>query len=314
MVIKAGHDAGEGAAFAHGTPPTHNAASTRDAPPTQGTPSSSGAAPKTAHDSPALLQVKALDCGYQKQRIVHQATFTMNAGEFLCIIGANGCGKTTLLKTLLGLLAPMGGAVEIEGKAAFAMDERERARYFAYIPQAHRPPFPFTVADVVLMGRTPYINRLAQISDTDKAVAFESLELLGIKHLAQRSYTHLSGGQQQLVLIARALTQEPLFLVMDEPTASLDFGNQQMVLSRMRSLSAGGTSVIMVTHDPDHALFCADRVIMMEDGRISGDGPTREIITTGNLQRIYGEDVEVLDVEVRPGRTARVCVPLLGDG
>jgi iron complex transport system ATP-binding protein len=261
----------------------------------------------------ALLAVEGLCCGYGKLEVVHDASFEMGRGEFLCVIGANGCGKTTLLKTLLGLLAPLGGQVTIDGRPTFSMQEKELARYFAYIPQAHRPPFPFTVADVVLLGRTPYINRLAQVSDEDRAVAFESLELLGIEHLAERSYTQLSGGQQQLVLIARALTQEPLFLVMDEPTASLDFGNQQTVLSRMRSLSTGGTSVIMVTHDPDHALFCADRVLMMEDGRITGDGSTREIITTENLQRIYGEGVVVLDVEARPGRMERVCIPLLDE-
>jgi iron complex transport system ATP-binding protein len=259
----------------------------------------------------ALLQVDGLVCGYHRQEVVHSASFGVEQGEFVCLIGANGCGKTTLLKTILCLLAPLGGQVRLRGRSAFSMSEKELARCFAYIPQAHRPPFPFTVADVVIMGRTPYINRLAHVSDTDKTVAFESMELLGITHLASRSYTELSGGQQQLVLIARALTQEPLFLVMDEPTASLDFGNQQTVLSRMRSLSVAGTGVIMVTHDPDHALFCADRVIMVEDGLITGDGPTYDVITTPNLQRIYGEDVEVLDVEVRPGRMARVCIPLL---
>jgi iron complex transport system ATP-binding protein len=261
-------------------------------------------------DCAALLDVEKLNCGYGKSKVVHEVSFSMGRGEFCCIIGANGCGKTTLLKTLLGLLPSQGGSITIDGRPTDTMDEKELARYFAYIPQAHRPPFPFTVADVVIMGRTPYINRLAQVSDEDRVVALKSMELLDIMHLADRSYTQLSGGQQQLVLIARALTQEPLFLVMDEPTASLDFGNQQTVLSRMRSLSARGTSVVMVTHDPDHALFCADRVLMMEDGRITGDGPTNEIITTENLQRIYGEGVVVLDVEVRPKRRARVCVPL----
>jgi ABC-type cobalamin/Fe3+-siderophores transport system ATPase subunit len=261
-------------------------------------------------DCTGILSVEKLSCGYHRAQIVHEASFEMGRGEFLCVIGANGCGKTTLLKTLLGLLTPFSGNVSVDGRPTTAMPEKELAKYFAYIPQAHRPPFPFTVADVVLMGRTPYINRLARVSDEDKAVAFESLELLGIEHLANRTYTRLSGGQQQLVLIARALTQEPLFLVMDEPTASLDFGNQQIVLSRMRSLSAGGMSVIMVTHDPDHALFCADRVLMMEEGRITGDGPTDTIITTENLQRIYGEQVVVLEVEATPGRFERVCIPL----
>jgi iron complex transport system ATP-binding protein len=149
------------------------------------------------------------------------------------------------------------------------------------------------------------------VSDADQTVAYRALELLGIQDLAERSYTQLSGGQQQLVLIARAITQEPDLLVMDEPTASLDFGNQQTVLSRMRTLSNMGMGVLMVTHDPDHALFCADRVIMMEEGAIIGDGPTASVVTTANLQRIYGGDVRVLDVRIDENRTERVCVPLL---
>jgi iron complex transport system ATP-binding protein len=257
-----------------------------------------------------LLVVKDLDCGYHKKEIVHAASFSVGRGEFVCVIGANGCGKTTLLKTLLGLLPVLGGAVFVEGRPTTHMHEKELARYFAYIPQTHRPPFPFTVADVVILGRTPYINTLSQVSDEDKTVAFQSMEVLGIEDLADRTYTELSGGQQQLVLIARALAQEPALLVMDEPTASLDFGNQQSVLSRMRTLSASGVSVIMVTHDPDHALFCADRVLMMEEGHITGDGSTAEIITTENLQRIYGQNVVVLEVEVHPGHLTRVCVPL----
>jgi iron complex transport system ATP-binding protein len=258
-----------------------------------------------------MLQVHDLHCGYDKTEIVHGADFDVERGEFVCVIGANGCGKTTMLKTILGLLHPFSGSVFLNGRDAFRMQERELARCIAYIPQAHTPPFPFSVADVVIMGRTPYINRLAQVSDADQTVAYRALELLGIQDLAERSYTQLSGGQQQLVLIARAITQEPDLLVMDEPTASLDFGNQQTVLSRMRTLSNMGMGVLMVTHDPDHALFCADRVIMMEEGAIIGDGPTASVVTTANLQRIYGGDVRVLDVRIDENRTERVCVPLL---
>lgn len=208
-----------------------------------------------------LLEVRDVHGGYHKTEIVHGVSFTVEHGEFVCIIGANGCGKTTTLKTVLGLMKPTAGEVLIDGKSTHDMDEPELARHFAYIPQAHTPPFPFNVADVVLMGRTPYVNRLA-------------MKQMSIEHLADRPYTALSGGQQQLVLIARALTQEPDLLVMDEPTASLDFGNQQLVLSRMKSLSQAGMGVVMVTHDPDHALFCADKVIVMEKGprRQRGNG------------------------------------------
>jgi iron complex transport system ATP-binding protein len=257
-----------------------------------------------------MLQVQGLTCGYFKQEIVHGVDFAVNRSEFVCIIGANGCGKTTILKTILGILKPYAGSVTINGKQTTSLSEKELAKHFAYIPQVHSPPFPFTVADVVILGRTPYINRLSIVSDEDRQVAWESLVLLGIEDLAERVYTKLSGGQQQLVLIARALTQQPDLLIMDEPTASLDFGNQQTVLSRMRTLANSGTSVLMVTHDPDHAFFCADRVLVMHEGVLIAQGRPQEVMTTECLQHIYNAKVRVIEIEIEPGRIESVCVPL----
>ena len=249
-----------------------------------------------------LLEVKDLRCGYGKRNnaveIVHGVSFYLDSNEFMCIIGSNGCGKTTTLKAVMGLLPAMGGTVLAHGVDVHRMPERELARRFAYIPQAHTPPFPFSVADVVMMGRTPYVNRLARTTRHDRMVAYRALEMLGIDQFADEQYTQLSGGQQQMVLIARALTQQSDILVMDEPTASLDFGNQQLVLSRMRVLSQMGKAVIMVTHDPDHALFCADRVVVMEKGNVIAQGTPDECITTDMLRRIYDTEARVLDVEV----------------
>lgn len=162
------------------------------------------------------------------------------------------------------------------------------------------------------MGRTPYVNHnhLAVVKPADRAIAWHAMKQMAIEHLVDRPYTALSGGQQQLVLIARALTQEPDLLVMDEPTASLDFGNQQLVLSRMKSLSQAGMGVVMVTHDPDHALFCADKVVVMQDGVVTHKGGPREVITNDILREIYGTNVHVIDVEIETGRTERVCIPL----
>lgn len=258
-----------------------------------------------------LLEIENLVTGYGKKRsteIVHGASFSVSAGEFVCIIGANGCGKTTTLKALMGLIPIWSGDVRIRGKSIKGMPEQELAKNFAYIPQAHTPPFPFKVADVVLMGRTPYVNRLAQVTDRDRAVAYRALTLLGIRELSDKAYTTLSGGQQQLVLIARALTQQSDILVMDEPTAALDFGNQQLVLSRMKTLSRMGKAVVMVTHDPDHALFCADRVVVMDKGAILRDGTTSECITAEILNIIYNIEARVLDVAVDENRTERVCI------
>ena len=261
-----------------------------------------------------LLEVTDLRCGYGKRanavEIVHGVSFHLDSNEFVCIIGSNGCGKTTTLKAVMGLLPAMGGTVLANGVDVHKMPERELARHFAYIPQAHTPPFPFSVADVVMMGRTPYVNKLARTTRHDRMVAYRALEMLGIDQFADEQYTQLSGGQQQMVLIARALTQQSDILVMDEPTASLDFGNQQLVLSRMRVLSQMGKAVIMVTHDPDHALFCADRVVVMERGLVIGEGTPDECITTEMLRRIYNTEARVLDVEVEPGRVERTCIAL----
>jgi iron complex transport system ATP-binding protein len=190
------------------------------------------------------------------------------------------------------------------------MSDKEKARSFAYIPQAHTPPFPFIVSDVVIMGRTPYINKLARTTARDRLIAYKALSLLGITEFADTAYTNLSGGQQQLVLIARALCQQSEILVMDEPTASLDFGNQQLVLSRMRMLSRMGKAVVMVTHDPDHALYCADRVIVMDEGEVLEVGLPETCITTETLHHIYNARAKVLNVEIEPGNFERVCVPM----
>lgn len=278
-------------------------------------PTAEGAAGATAATAGAkgaesLLEVRELSCGYGGRALVGGASFAVGRGEFACIIGANGCGKTTLLKTVLGLLPPLAGSVLVHGVPVSAMDERQRARALAYIPQAHRPPFPYSVADVVLMGRTPHVGRFSTVSHNDRRVAWDALCQLGIEGLAECTYTRLSGGQQQLVLIARALAQQPELIVMDEPTASLDFGNQQTVLSRMRDLSRGGASVLMVTHDPHQAIYCADTVIVIKDGGVARIGTPDEVITRATLEEIYGTPVDVVDVPLHGGGTRRVCIPL----
>ncbi len=259
-----------------------------------------------------MLLVEGLRAGYEKTEIVHDMSFELADGEFGCIMGANGCGKTTTIKAILNILKPFGGKVTLDGEDVFGMDSKHRARCFAYIPQSHTPPFPYTVADVVLLGRTPYLGEFANVRDSDKLAAYQALQQLSIEHMADDVYTELSGGQQQLVLIARALAQQPKILVMDEPTASLDFGNQQLVLSRMRRLTEDGkTSVLMITHDPGQAFFCADKVIMMESGRVMATGSANEIVTEENLERMYGNKVHVAEVAMPNGSATRVCVPML---
>lgn len=256
-----------------------------------------------------LLTVNNLKCGYGTKEIVHDVSFSVEKGEFVCVIGANGCGKTTMLTNVLGLVNPFSGTVEINDKNIHAMTLVERAQHFAYLPQEHMPPFPFTSGDVVLMGRTPYIGGAVQnASDEDVRIAWDAMCLLGIQGLAERDYTQLSGGQRQLVLIARCVCQQPDLIVMDEPTASLDFGNQQVVLSQMKNLAGSGVAVLMVTHDPHQAFFCADRVMAMQDGGIIANGSPKAVMTKELLESIYSTRLEVVDVSLPGGDDATVVI------
>jgi iron complex transport system ATP-binding protein len=162
------------------------------------------------------------------------------------------------------------------------------------VPQAHTPTFAFTVETVVLMGRTAHGSLFSRPSAGDRAVAARSLTQFGIAHLAERPYTMISGGERQLVLLARALAQEPQFIVLDEPTASLDFGNQGKVMREMRALAASGHGVLFTTHDPNHALRAADRAFLLRDGRRLAEGKVGDVLTRVQLEALYGAPVERL--------------------
>lgn len=261
-------------------------------------------------NSNTALDVRDLCCGYGDKQIINKANFSIDSGDFACIIGANGCGKTTMLKTILGLLPAINGSAYIDGQDICKLEPIERARLLAYIPQAHTPPFPYSVSDVVLMGRTPHIGNFSHISREDKQIVWDALCLLGIDKYAQSAYTQLSGGQQQLCLIARAVAQDAKVIIMDEPTANLDFGNQQMVLQRMRALSDSGATLLMVTHDPHHALYCSNKVIVVKDGEIKKTGTPDVIITKDTLEDIYHTPIDVQSVMTCDNELRRVCIPL----
>ncbi len=254
-----------------------------------------------------MLAVEDLAFGYGRRIVGSGVSFTLDRGEVLCLLGPNGCGKTTLLKTLLGLLPAQAGRVRVEGSDLAGMRRRDAARLVAYVPQAHAAFFPFTVREVAVMGRASRLNAFATPGPADEAAAERALDTLGIGHLAEADYSRISGGERQLVLIARALAGEPRLLVMDEPTASLDFGNQARVLSQVRRLSGSGITVVFSTHDPSHALLCGDRVAALRDGTMVAFGPAAETVTPPLLRRLYGIDVLV----ARLGTGVPVCAPVL---
>jgi len=257
----------------------------------------------------ARLESAALDFGYPEHPVGHGVTLSLAAGEIVCLLGPNGGGKSTLFRTLLGLLPAQGGEVRLDGEPIAGLSRAAIARRVSYVPQAHAGYFPFSVLDVVLMGRTAHLSPFASPGKRDVAIAQASLEKLGLARLADQVYTRISGGERQLALVARALAQQAPLVVMDEPTASLDFGNQVRVLDEVRSLAREGIGVIMATHDPDQAFLCADRVALLHDGRLVADAPPREAITPATLAEVYGVDADVIDVALTSGEMRRVCVP-----
>ena len=255
------------------------------------------------------LELKNLSCGYGRQNVVDGISLEINEGEVIGLLGANGCGKTTLIKTILGLLPPHGGEVLLDGKNIKHWTSAQIARVIGYIPQMHTPPFPFQVLDVVLMGRTAHIKPFASPSSRDVKIAEQALEMLNISYLRNRIYTEISGGERQLVLIARALTQQPKILIMDEPTSSLDFGNQIKVLSHVKQLAGLDLTVLMSCHFPEHAFLYSTRVVLLNEGRILHSGPPAEAITAERLKILYGVEVEIISVRNRLNKELKVCIP-----
>lgn len=252
------------------------------------------------------LQVEHLDFSYSGRPVLRDVGFAMEYGEFLSVLGPNGVGKSTLLRCLLGSLAPERGAVLLEGRPVGAIPPRQRAQRIAYIPQSHNPVFNFTVRDIVLMGVTARIGVFSSPGREQERLVETILEQLGIAHLSACGYASISGGERQLALIARALAQRARILVMDEPTANLDLGNRIRVMKAIRSLVERGYGVIQSTHDPEQAYQYSDRVLALYQGRVLALGRPREVIQSSLISRLYGEDILVcglLDDNVR------VCIP-----
>lgn len=240
------------------------------------------------------IEGRDLTIGYPDRTVGRGLDVALSTGEVLALLGPNGGGKTTLLKTLLGLLKPKAGEVRVGDKPLDNYSIRERARVVAYVPQVHISTFAFTVETVVLMGRTAHGSLFTRPSGQDRAVAHAALERFGIAALASRPYTMISGGERQLVLLARALAQEPQFIVLDEPTASLDFGNQGKVMREIRALAKSGHGVLFTTHDPNHALRAADRAYLLREGTRIADGPVATVLNREQLEALYRATVERL--------------------
>lgn len=260
----------------------------------------------------SVLELHDVSVGYGPRACLTQISLDLGEREIVCLLGANGCGKTTLLKAVLGLLKPRSGEIRLDGRSMPGWTRTALAQRVAYVPQAHNGAFPFTVEQVVLMGRTMHLRWHASPGKKDLAVVLEALERLGIAHLRHRNYMQLSGGERQLVMIARALAQQALVLVLDEPTSNLDFGNQLRVLAHIRQLRDAGYSILLTMHQPDQVLRVADRVVLLHEQRVLASGVVDDVMTAQRLGSIYGLDPQDVRDNL-PGLVRRELTGVGGD-
>jgi iron complex transport system ATP-binding protein len=240
------------------------------------------------------LAFEGVGIGFGGTPVLRDVSLEVAAGEIVGLAGSNGAGKTTLFRVASRVLRPDRGTVRLAGDPIAALSRRELARRLAVVPQDVAISFPFRAGEVVLMGRSPHLSGLGFESAHDVEVARRSLEELGIAHLAERSMLELSGGERQLVLLARAFAQDPRVLLLDEPTAHLDLRHRTAVLERVRTFVAGGRSALVVSHDLTLSARSADRMALLEGGSLRACGPPAEVLTVANLRAVFGVDAEIL--------------------
>ena len=253
-----------------------------------------------------LIKVERTGFAYRGRNALNDVTLTFKRGGVVSLLGPNGSGKTTLLKIMLGILQPKTGAVFFKGRSLKTIPRRDFARQVAYVPQVHREAFAYTVEEVVLMGRMPYLSFFSAYSSKDRDIAAAAMRRLDILHLRERPYTEISGGERQLALIARALAQGADIFIMDEPVNGLDYGNQMRLLNGINGLAKEGLTFIMTTHFPDHALMTADRAILFKEGTVIADGHPEKTITRDAIFDLYRIDVKVVSMN----GNGRVCMPV----
>lgn len=235
-----------------------------------------------------------------KEPVLDGVSLEVAAGSVIALLGPNGSGKTTLLSLLLGRLDPESGEQTVLGQSAGSLDRRQRSRLIGLVPQRESYPYGFTVLQYVLLGRAPHLGMLESPSAADHRAARSALATAGIDQLSERLIATLSGGEQQLATIARALAQKPKVMLMDEPTAHLDLRNHRRVVELIHRLRDSGTAVVVTTHDPNAAVAMADDAYLLNSGRIVAAGPVREILTVANLGATYGIEVQIAYVDGRP--------------
>lgn len=257
------------------------------------------------------LELNNLSCGYEKIPVIKNVTETVNAGEICCILGENGVGKSTLFKTILKLLPPVEGDISIDGERINSWSHRKLASKMAYVAQSHTPPFAYSVDEVIMMGRIGKMGPFSTPGKKDKEIVDKIISDMDIEFLKGKAYTEISGGERQLVMIAKALAQEPECLVLDEPTANLDYGNKVIVLNTLKRLSESGMSIIFTTHDPEQALLLNAKTLILFKTEPVVCGPANEVVNERSLKSAYNANIRVVEIIDDQGNPVRVCLPLL---
>jgi iron complex transport system ATP-binding protein len=251
--------------------------------------------------SEALLSVQNLSVAYGSQTVLREVSFDLPPGSILGLIGPNGAGKSSLIRALSGVQPLQSGQVQVRGRNLLALNPLERARQMAVVPQARQLPPAFTAWELVLLGRTPHLNWLGQTSARDEELARQAMERTDTLQLAGRRIGELSGGEQQRLLLARALAQSAPVLLLDEPTTHLDLHHQLALLDQVRDVvhsEPAGCSALVVLHDLNLVLRYADRVLLLVDGRVRAAGEPAEVLEPGLLSEVYRVPLQV----VRPAR------------
>lgn len=241
------------------------------------------------------LSVDGLSYHYPgtSRTIFQDVSFGIEKGKLVSILGSNGAGKSTLLNCMAGLYKPDCGKICIDGTELMQMGVTRTAKHIGYVPQNHYPVYDFTVLEFVVMGRAPYIGTFASPGKEDYTKAEEALKLVGANHLANQLYTKISGGERQMAMIARAITQEPDFIFLDEPTAHLDFGNQMKTIRMIQELVHQGYGIVMTTHNPDQVFYTKGKAALLQKNGTLLFGDAEKIMTQETLSELYGEPVSV---------------------
>lgn len=243
------------------------------------------------------IEVKNLCFSYGSTPIVKDISFTAQEGQLVAVLGANGAGKTTLFRCMMGFLKAQQGKILLGGQDVGRIDRKAFAALAAYIPQSSEPVFNYTVYETVLMGTTGQLSPFRAPGKTQQETVLEMLQLLDIEDLSERGIAKISGGERRLALIARALAQKAKLLVMDEPTANLDYGNQHRVMQRIRALADNGYCVLLSTHNPEHALRYATHILALQDGKVCAFGKTEEILDSALLQSLYSIPATITEID-----------------